>query len=78
MVSWMSGACPALSFGSDGPGCKLALRQNWLPEQEVSSEGDVFGAAAAALLVGWPWEHWCCTLCGAAGACYHHNSEVGR
>lgn len=43
MVSWISGACPALSFENDGPGPALAQIQAWLPEQEARSWGDVFG-----------------------------------
>lgn len=57
MVSWLSGACPALSFENDGPDPELARMWAQLPEQEVRSQGDIFGAAAAAWLVGWlfPW-----------------------
>jgi len=58
MVSWLSGACPALSFENDGPDPELAWMWARLPEQEVRSQGDIFGAAAAAWLVGWPWQHW--------------------
>lgn len=53
MVSWISGACPALSFENDGLDPDLARMWAGVPEQEVGSQGDVFGAAAAARLVGW-------------------------
>lgn len=37
MVSWISGACPALSFENDGLDPDLARMWAGVPEQEVGS-----------------------------------------